>query len=249
VTLLEAVAVTHRGRVRDHNEDTIAVGGFLSNAREGTPLALALDGDRPVACLVADGLGGHSEGARASMTAARYLADAFTRFGDPASVREAVWRADELVSEEAKYCPSWADMGTTVVAAVFVASQVTCVNVGDSRCYQLSDGFLVELSTDDSPPLPPGSGPDAVQTIITQSLGGGRRGGVEPHVWSGTIAPGDRFLLCSDGLTDYVPLDDLELALRDAADEPTAAVERLLDLALAAGGHDNVSIVLVTVRA
>jgi len=249
VTSLDAVAVTHRGHVRDHNEDTVAIGGFLSNAHEGTPVTLTVTTDRPVACLIADGLGGHQAGERASVAATRYLADAFTRFGDPDSVQAAVRKAGEVVRQEAGWSPSWAGMGTTVVATVFAAGQVICVNVGDSRCYQLADGTLVAVSTDDSPPLLPGADPDAVVTRVTQSLGGGGDADVDPHVWTGTATAGDQFLLCSDGLTDYVSLDDIEAALRTAGADAPGAVEALLDAALAAGGKDNISIMLVTVRA
>jgi serine/threonine protein phosphatase PrpC len=250
MTKLDVAAVTHRGVVRDANEDTIAVGAFLSNAHEGEPVRFTLDSERPVACLVADGLGGHAEGGRASRLAAFALADAWCRFGDPDSVTAAVRKAHELVLDEARWSPSWRGMATTLAGVVFSGGQAICVNVGDSRCYRLGDGMLVQVSTDDSPPLPPGAKPGTVTTVVTQTLGG--TAGpipVDPHVYSGQVDAGDRFLLCSDGLTDYVPLDTVETVLAEHEDDPTAAVRAVLDAALGVGGADNVSVILVTVLA
>jgi PPM family protein phosphatase len=105
----------------------------------------------------------------------------------------------------------------------------------------------VQLSTDDSPPplLEDPSGPVAV---VTQTLGGTPEPvAISPHVHSMKVAPGDRFLLCSDGLTDCVPLDDIEQRLAGAGDD-LVQVRALLDAAMNAGGPDNISIVLITVQ-
>jgi serine/threonine protein phosphatase PrpC len=157
-------------------------------------------------------------------------------------------QANDLVVGEARWSPSWTGMGTTLAAVVFAGGQAICVNVGDSRCYRISEGSLVPLSTDDSPPLPSGWGPDTVSTVVTQTLGGASTlASIDPHLWSGATFHGDQFLLCSDGLTDYVPLDVIEGRLQDAEADPVGAVAAVLEAALAAGGKDNVSIVLVTV--
>jgi PPM family protein phosphatase len=249
VTRLDVVAVTHHGVVRDHNEDTIAVDGLLSNAYEGEPVRVIIDADRPIPCLVADGLGGHAEGARASGLAAAALADAWARFGDPDSITMAIEGASKQIFEEMRWSASWTGMATTLAGIVFCDDRAICVNVGDSRCYRLHpDGSLEQISTDDSPPLPPGAPPDAISTIVTQTLGGTPTPSpINPHLTIEPIAPGDQFLLCSDGLTDYQPLEAVEACFAGNPDNMVIAVGDALTSALAVGGRDNVSIVLITV--
>ena len=241
---VDIVAVTHRGRVRQRNEDTLAVAGFLSGMAEGEPVRLALATGRPVTCLVADGLGGHPEGRRASRLVAGMLADASPGFHDGSAVVRAIHDANAAIHEEMALVRHWTGMGATIVVLVLAGDEATCVNVGDSRCYVLRDGSLVQLSADDSPPPPVGAASSGPATVVTQTLGGGDRlVAVRPHVYRTTVLPGDLFLLCSDGLTDEVSPDRVEKCLVESAD-PYAAAQALLGAALSAGGTDNVSIVL-----
>jgi PPM family protein phosphatase len=238
---VEVVAVTHRGRVRERNEDTVAVAGFLSTVVEGEPTRFALDTTRPVTCLVADGLGGHAAGERASRLAAGVISDAGPTLHDGAAVTDAVLAADRAIRAEAALCAEWADMGTTVVVLTVHGDEAFCVNVGDSRCYLMREDVLVQLSADDSP-MPGGMR----SNVVTQTLGGGA-GGVRPHLLTTKLVPGDRFLLCSDGLTDYVCVDRVEERLV-AEPDGLETVRNLLRDALDAGGGDNVSALLVTIR-
>jgi serine/threonine protein phosphatase PrpC len=241
---VDVVAVTHRGRVREHNEDAVAVAGFLSTVVEGEPTRFALDTTRPVTCVVADGLGGHAAGERASRLAASVISDAGPTLHDGAAVTAAVLAADAAIRTEAALCPEWTDMGTTVVVLTVHGDRAFCVNVGDSRCYLMRDGVLVQLSTDDSP-LPVEGGYKS--GVVTQTLGGNGNGTVEPHLQRTHLDAGDRFLLCSDGLTDYVSEDRVEERLADRPDG-LAALRDLLRDALDAGGGDNISAILVTIR-
>jgi serine/threonine protein phosphatase PrpC len=246
VRYIDVVAVTHRGRERGHNEDTVSVAGFQSGVVEGQPVRFTVDSVRPVTCLVADGLGGHAEGGRASRVAAATIADAAPLFHDTAAVVKAVQAANDAVYEEMAFQRAWAGMGSAIVVLVIVGDRMICANVGDSRCFLLRDGHLVQLSTDDS--LPPEAGQATIATVVTQTLGGRHdRGEVEPHVLETGVRPGDRFLLCSDGLTDELAPEYIEELSR--AVDPVIAVEGLLRATLDAGGHDNVSIVLATVKA
>jgi serine/threonine protein phosphatase PrpC len=240
---VDVVAVTHRGLHRDHNEDTVAVAGFLSEALEGEPTRITVTTARPVTCLVADGLGGHAEGGRASRLAASVIADAGPTLHDHSAVVRAIADADEAIRAEAAGVPAWADMGTTVVVLTINDSTAMCANVGDSRCYLHRDGMLVQLSADDSPQPVPGTTMTRT-AVVTQTLGGST--GVHPHVTRIEVRAGDRFLLCSDGLTDLVPVDRLESVLGDGTDE-VESVRALLRDALDAGGDDNVSALLVTI--
>ncbi len=245
MTRLDVVAVTHRGAVRDRNEDTIAIGGFVSSAFEGEPIRFGLDSAAPIGCLVADGLGGHADGARASRLVAGFLADAWARYGDPESARSAVGAAQEALYAEMQAVPGSQGMGTTLAGVVFAGDQAICVNVGDSRCFRVSEDMLVQISIDDSPE-PFGDLPAAPTHVVTQTLGGGvQRTSVDVHVHCDTVRPGDRFLLCSDGLTDYVPLETLEEHLRGP--DPVATVRAMLASALDAGGGDNISVLLLRV--
>ena len=242
---IEVVAVTHRGRVRDHNEDTVSVAGFQSGVVEGQPVRFVIDPVRPVTCLVADGLGGHAEGGRASRLAAATIADAAPSFHDQAAVVTAVVRANESVYAEMALDRTWSGMGSTVVVLVLTGGTWICANVGDSRCFLLRDDSLVQLSEDDS--VAPAPGEATVATVVTQTLGGRPDATpITPHVIEQEVRPGDQFLLCSDGLTDELPAEAIEAELVKAAD-PRTAVEELLKATLVAGAHDNVSIVLVAV--
>jgi serine/threonine protein phosphatase PrpC len=245
VNRIDVVALTHRGLRRENNEDTVAVAGFLSGVLEGEPTRITVSTARPVTCLVADGLGGHAEGGRASRLAAAVIADAGPRLHDEPAVVKAIGDADAAIRAEAAGSPAWAGMGTTLVVLTVNDGSALCANVGDSRCYLHRDGMLVQLSADDSPPPMPGS-TVARTTFVTQTLGGSATGTASPHVTSVPVGPGDRFLLCSDGLTDFVPEDRLESVLDDA-DDDLESMRTLLRDALDAGGEDNVSALLVTI--
>ncbi|MFI5907643.1 PP2C family protein-serine/threonine phosphatase [Dactylosporangium sp. NPDC051541] len=243
MNLVEVVAVTHRGRERTHNEDTVAVAGFQSSALEGRPVRLTVDTVRPVTCLVADGLGGHAQGERASRLAAAVVTDAAPGFHDADAVTAAVHAANDAIYAEMAHTPRWAGMGSTVVLLVLAGAEAICVNVGDSRCYLHRDDVLVQLSADDSPP--PAAGSAAATSVLTQTLGGrSAPAAVAPHVHRTEVRDGDRFLLCSDGLSAVVPADRIEAELSKAGNG-TAAAEALLRAALDAGGPDNISIAVV----
>lgn len=246
---IEVVAVTHRGRVRARNEDTLAVAGFLSGMSEGEPVRFAVATGRPVTCLVADGLGGHPEGSRASRLAAGVVADASPGFHDSDAIVRAIHDANVAIHAEMAVAPHWSGMGATIVVLVLTGDEATCVNVGDSRCYVLRDGTLVQLSADDSPAPVVGATGAGPTTVVTQTLGGGGNlVAVRPHVYRTAVTPGDLFLLCSDGLTDEVSPDEVERCLVEAGDQ-RAAAQALLGAALSAGGTDNVSIVLAACAA
>ena len=128
-------------------------------------------------------------------------------------------------------------MGTTVAGLVVTSDRTIWFNVGDSRVYSVRQEFLRQLSVDDVPAWQGAGG-----HVITQALGGAYEyTEIDPHVGARTNGPGRRYLLCSDGLTDVVPLEAMERAM---ADDDVSFVGALLDGALAAGAPDNVSIVV-----
>ncbi len=235
------------GRVREHNEDCIAV---------RPDLALAV---------LADGMGGHRAGEVASGLAVQAVVDELQRVltesplasGVDDDGTEAVYlalstiaQANTLVYKSALENPQYSGMGTTLVLALFAAGSVTIAHVGDSRAYRLRDAQFERLTHDHS------MVEEAVRkgmytleeaqrnfskNIITRALGIGPD--VDTDVQQFLVHSGDLYLLCSDGLTDVVNDGDLQAALRNTADlEQT--VSDLIELANARGGHDNISAVL-----
>jgi serine/threonine protein phosphatase PrpC len=125
-------------------------------------------------------------------------------------------------------------------------------NVGDSRVYRIEPDGLVQLSTDDTPgpKLPDGRTAVYTTSIITQVMGGhgpiapGEE--IVPHVVCEPLVDGARYLICSDGLTDLVERAEIE-ALLDGDDQ--ASAKALFEAAMAAGGDDNFSLILLRIRA
>ena len=104
--------------------------------------------------------------------------------------------------------PELATMGTTVAGAVVLAESLLAFNVGDSRVFDAAEDGLRQVSVDDSPPPAPGR---RTTSAVTQTLGGSREfSAVTPHVTAFPLSAGDRYLVCTDGLTDPVPDDELD---------------------------------------
>ncbi len=239
--LMEVTAVTHRGRVRAHNEDTIVVGGWTCGESMDTPRRSVHDIAGATLVLVADGMGGHVGGREASRRAAQALVRLAPDSVGPTEVAGALRAVNRELFAAVDHDPTLRGMGTTVAGIVAMRDRTVWFNVGDSRVYSVRQGFVRQLSVDDVPAwAASGSG------RITQALGGADAYlEIDPHVGSESTRPGRRYLLCSDGLTDAVPLETIERALSDDA---RSRVGGLLESALAAGAPDNVSIVLVVVR-
>ncbi|MFC5668291.1 PP2C family protein-serine/threonine phosphatase [Kitasatospora misakiensis] len=245
-------ALSHEGLVRERNEDSLTVGPWTLCATVTTnPQSLLFPLGPPCVVAVADGLGGHPGGEVASALVARRLAAAGPDLDGEESVREALQSCNQAVYAAAGDTPELAAMGTTVAGLVLLEERVVVFNVGDSRVYRIVDGGLRRVSVDDSPPLPPGRRTTA---LITQSLGGSLGlTFVEPHIRSAPLAVGDRYLVCSDGLTDAVPEEELTALLGNPAEASERADGRaafdLWKAAIEAGGPDNISLALVRIGA
>lgn len=238
-------AATHRGLVREVNEDTFGVGDVMSSHPASRVLSLRLDLDDPVVCVVADGLGGHVGGDRASQLAVRTILEHGRELSDGAAVASAVEAAQDALYEEMARRPDLEGMGTTIAGLVFSDGKALGFNVGDSRHYEIVDGMLVQLSVDDSPPPPPGGLAGAATVTVTKSLGGAASPSpLDVHLHEHALAEGAAYLICSDGLTDYVPLERIE-SVAGAGPPRRAMARRLVEIALEAGGRDNVTVVLV----
>ena len=230
---LDVGVATARGQ-RDRNEDSF----------------YASDG----VYLVADGMGGHEAGDVASRTAIEVLRSLTTGTPGPEDARRAVRQAHSAVRD----LPATTGRrpGTTATGvALTVHGDTPCwlvVNVGDSRTYRMAGGVLEQVTLDHSEvaelvasgivPADEASRHPR-RNVVTRVLGGGATQ-VEPDVWLLPVSPGDRMVICSDGLTDELSDARIEAELR-AQDGAQAAADRLVAAALAAGGHDNITVIVV----
>jgi protein phosphatase len=231
---LQASARSDIGKVRDNNEDAV----------------LCLD--HVVA--VADGMGGHPGGEVASNLAIALVQAAFT--GDSLPELEAAVRAaNRAISDRAAANQDLEGMGSTICAVGTTGDGgLAVVNVGDTRAYLCRDGSLQQLTEDHSVVSdlvrtgqlsPEEAVSHPMRGVLTRALGSGPR--VDVYGVVQAAAPGDRLLLCSDGLSNDV--DEEEIAALMASDDVAVAADRLVERALANGGHDNVSVVVADVRA
>lgn len=228
-------AVSHRGAVRDVNEDALGFASWTLSSSEGGPLRVALLLDGSMEFMVADGLGGHRGGTEAS----RMAVEAIGSGTGELSARIAA--ASDAVYERGVHDPALRGMGTTLAGVrVEPSGHATVFNVGDSRVYRIADGYLGLLSVDDRPV--DRSADD--HGIVTQVLGGAQRTAVDVHESSVMLAAGDRLMLCTDGLSDVLD-DDAISELAAASARPEIAAQALLDAALVEGAPDNVTVVII----
>ena len=249
---LAFASLTDVGRVRKNNEDAIGDPRLLG-ALVGPPARLVARG---VLLAVADGMGGHADGEVASRLAVEMLFRSYYSANDALSedLRRAVEAANEAVHRsnagraEAPGRHDSGRMGTTLVAAVLAGDQLHVANVGDSRAYRIHGGVLSQLTLDHSfvaEELRAGvlSEADArvfpYRNIVTRAIGGAE---VQVDLFSAPWLPGDRLLLCSDGLHGVVPDDLVREALLGLP--PGDAARALIRIANARGGPDNISVVV-----
>ncbi|MEV6169356.1 protein phosphatase 2C domain-containing protein [Streptomyces sp. NPDC051954] len=239
-------AVSHPGLLRDRNEDSLVVGPWtLCATVTESPQTLAFPLGTPLVVAVADGLGGHPGGEVASALVARRIASAGPTLSSEDAVRDALNACNRAVYEAAggDEGGELSTMGTTVAGVVVRPDSLLTFNVGDSRVFAASRDGLRQVSVDDSPPLEPGQ---RTTSLVTQCLGGSplyRE--VRPHVGSVPLSPGDRFLVCTDGLTDPLTEDVIDEVMRKY-DDGRAAFE-LWKAAIEAGGPDNITLAVVRV--
>ncbi|MGQ0651450.1 MAG: PP2C family protein-serine/threonine phosphatase [Betaproteobacteria bacterium] len=236
-------AVSHPGSARPSNEDCVAAGGWLPD--NDLAAAKTLEGplEPPFACVVADGMGGHAAGERASRFAAERLAK-LLRAGPRSDVAGAIRRVNGAIFEEMRGDTALAGMGTTVAGLVASRSDVCVFNVGDSRAYKVDAKGLRQLSVDDSsdPGWKPGSN-FARSGFLTQCLGGAERlTEVAPHLYREAAMPGATYLLCTDGL--YETLDEEQIRALVGPDLAASASE-ILRVALRHFSSDNLTVALV----
>jgi serine/threonine protein phosphatase PrpC len=232
---VRAVAATDQGLVRSNNEDALFVGTRLF--------------------VVADGMGGLPAGELASdiLVQALSVVDDMPDTGEPLQdLLTALQQANERIEAAIADDDARDGMGTTVTALMLSGDRVAALNVGDSRCYLVRDGELTQLTRDDTYVqalvdqgvlTPDDARRHPQRALVTQAVQGG------PFRPAGRMIPieaGDRFLLCSDGLTDYVTDDVIGMTLRTYQDRHACAAE-LIARTLEAGAPDNVTAIVCDV--
>jgi protein phosphatase len=232
---LRPAAVSDRGLVRPKNEDALLAGAHL--------------------IAVADGMGGLPAGDVASDIAVGVLAPLAEGSGDRpplVALADAVLEANRRIAKAADGDGALTGMGTTLTALLLTEDRIALVHVGDSRAYLFRDGTLTRLTRDDTyvqALVDRGALTDAEahrhphRSLVTQALQG-REISVAQRLLD--VHTGDRLLVCSDGLSDLVEDGDIEVALRDHPDREACA-RRLVELALNAGGIDNITAIVADV--
>lgn len=231
---LNYAAASDRGLVRGNNEDSAYAGPHL--------------------LLLADGMGGHAAGEVASQLMVEHMEHLDKDPGDAdilALLGAAADDANASISESIGEHPEQDGMGTTLTALMFNGTELGLIHVGDSRGYRLRDGELTQITVDDT----------FVQSLVEQGklkaedvsthpqksliLKAYTGRPVEPHLELFDAVANDRYLICSDGLSDPVTHDTIEMTLSEGT--PEEAARRLIELALRSGGPDNVTVVVADV--
>jgi PPM family protein phosphatase len=233
--VLRYSARSDRGLVRQNNQDAVYAG----------PRLLAL----------ADGMGGHAAGEVASSLVIAALAPLDE--DDPgddllAELRDATVEGNAAITRHVAEAPDLEGMGTTLTAILFAGNRLGLVHIGDSRAYQLRDGYLTQITKDDTfvqSLIDEGritedeAHTHPQRSLLLRAITGQE---VDPSLTIREARAGDRFLLCSDGLSGVVSDETLAETLQ-AYRDPRECADRMIELALRGGGPDNITCIVADV--
>jgi protein phosphatase len=248
------------GRVRERNEDAFAIGDLDAGTLWSGDGVLDSDGARGLFAVVCDGMGGAAGGDVASELAVattwRELRDA-AGSDDPEIaariLRRAVRAANLRVHGESRREPGLRGMGTTLSGCVVAGACLVSAQIGDSRVYVLRGGLLTQVTRDQTVGQALRVAGRLSEAEASLLVGGGTilqalgvAPDVEPSLSLCELRRGDRVLLCSDGLTNQLGEGTIAVILADGRD-PDVSTRALIDAACAAGGHDNITAVVIDV--
>ena len=248
IATLKMGAKTDLGRLRENNEDK------FDFYEPEDPAVLATKG---FFYGIADGMGGHNAGQIACELALKtiihsYYASASTDID--ASLRRAVDEANALIWDTAQMIPDRHGMGTTLTAVVVREDQATIVQVGDSRAYLIRDNKIAQITEDHSwvaeqvrlgAMTLEEAQSSPFRNIITRSIGTAAT--IEADVTTQALHPGDLLVLCSDGLSGHLEPGEIQSITQDHS--PSVAATRLVEQANERGGRDNITTLVLSVRA
>jgi len=238
---VKSAGASDMGRVRKNNED-----------------AWYIDAERGI-YLVVDGIGGQAAGEKAAEIAVERVKARLERLTGTCEqrIREAIAMANNEILRQASSRPEWHGMACVLTLAVLENGSAVIGHVGDSRLYQVRAGEIRKITHDHSPV---GEREDSKELTEAEAMRHPRRNEVYRDVGSEEHAPDDpdfieiaripfdgdsALVLCSDGLSDLVPSEVIRKAVERNAGDPDAAVRALIDAANAAGGKDNVTVLVV----
>jgi protein phosphatase len=245
---LEVATATHSGMVRSHNEDSIAADAQIGLA------------------VLADGMGGYNAGEVASGIAVeliktemkKSLSEKMPEELNGQAVEQLVVQhatsANASIYQAAQSHPQYSGMGTTLVVALWHDNKMSVGHIGDSRLYRLRGEKLEQVTRDhsllqeqiDSGMITKEQAKHSQnKNLVTRAVGIDPQ--VETEVHTYPVQPGDIYLLCSDGLSDMVTDEDVELTLSSLQTNLPLAAQQLVQQANDNGGRDNVSVILVRV--
>ena len=234
----KSAAVSHVGKIRANNQDSGYAGSRLF--------------------VVADGMGGHAGGDVASAVALRRVMETDTSYASAHdaefALQTAFVAANTLLAQTVFEHPELMGMGTTVSAILRVGDQIAMAHIGDSRIYLLRDGELTQISADhtfvqrlvDSGRITPEEAAVHPRRSVLMRVLGDVDATPEIDTAVQDVRRGDRWLLCSDGLSSYVSDERIHAVLQAAPDAHSAA-ERLVEESLSVGAPDNVTVVVVDI--
>lgn len=252
---IKAAGLTDVGLKRDGNEDS-----FSADDSAGL-------------YVVADGMGGHLAGEVASRVAVNLIGKSYREWSETETPMDLIFgNPDHSLSRPANYISSsirlanrviyemaieheqYSGMGTTVALLLVMPDQIICANAGDSRIYLVRNGDIEMLSKDhtivaeqvEMGVMSPEEAKDSpMQHVLTKNLGSFKE--VSPEVFEIEPVNNDRFVLCSDGLTDLLSDNEI-LAMVQGVDNPEVLCRNFIDTALKRGGHDNTTVISVFIE-
>jgi len=244
---LEIASATHTGMVRSHNEDSIASDASIGLA------------------VLADGMGGYNAGEVASGIAVALISaemkeqlageNSIDHARAEALVVEYCAKANTAIYQAAQSQPQYSGMGTTLVMALWRDNCMTVGHIGDSRLYRMrgqnfeqvtKDHSLLQEQIDSGMISKEDARYSANKSLVTRAVGIDPK--VETEVYTYPVEQDDIYLLCSDGLSDMVSDEDMQLTLASLQANLPLAAEQLVQQANDNGGRDNISVILVRIK-
>ncbi len=240
-----AVAITDVGSVRDSNEDHLI---FIR------PFDTTIRNSHGCLALVADGMGGHSHGEIASKMAADIITRHYfdTNYSVLEALKRAFEKANKAIFQKAAKNPKLKGMGTTCTAIILLQDQLYLGHVGDSRAYLLKENQALQLSKDhtlvqhllDTGRITEEESLSHPQrNIVTRAMGTSAKVKAEVSLLPVPFEVGDKLLICSDGLYEYIKPPELKAIIQQYS--LNEASRTLIALAKQRGGHDNISVLIV----
>ena len=248
---ISAACLCNVGKVRSNNEDNLYFNDLvLSEQNDGMKDAAVYDNllIRPVFFGVFDGMGGAMNGETASFLAAYSLKQAISAGLKPKELNDYLLKANDIICETGTQ-RGISMMGSTAVILALTRRKVFLANIGDSKAFLLRNKVLKQISVDhtDASFLSQYSSRKR-KPSLTQHLGiEPYEMVIEPFNLTFNLCQGDKYLLCSDGLTDMLSESQIQQIISE--EEPTVtSVYKLIDSALDAGGKDNITVVLCSIK-